>query len=85
MTSAKIKHLIGSFIVSLTVLAVSGGLGSLLVDLTIGGIHTSNDIGRVATDGAFATLIFAYPAPFILAAISTLYTFSQLSEADSDD
>lgn len=75
MISPKIKHLIASFMVSLAVLAISGGLGSLLVDLTLGSIHSSNDIGRVAVDGALATLVFAYPAPFILAAISTLYTF----------
>lgn len=69
------KHLLGAFFVSTVVLLASGSLGSLLVDITLGGLHTSNNLARVAMDGAFATLVFAYPAPFILSALSTLYTF----------
>lgn len=79
-----VKHLIGAFLVITIVLALSGALGSLLVDTTLGGLHTSDDVGRVAVDGAFATLVFAYPAPFILALLSTAHTFKGMPGGESN-
>lgn len=77
MNTKELKYWSGYFLVvmilSLLLLLVSGSLGALLFDVTIGHMHASDDIIRVAIDGGIATIMIAYPAPIVFAGVTTFY------------